>query len=245
MTRKATMLKAVTVFIAVFGFALAVGSPAQAQEKEEWHKPITQKGSAALMFSIDGLGTFNVQAPGMIAVPVPFLGNFPAGDSLMMLPGLGAKFFIADDLALRVMLGFNHTSAKATDTTETPSTRNTLASSTAWGVGAGAEMHFRPLYSVTPYGGIQVMYVSSSTDEPTNADITYSGHNLGVQLFFGFDWFVTRGIAVGAEGGLGWQSWALDQKYSPKTGSSTEVNGPVGSSIALAMNGLVHVVVYF
>jgi hypothetical protein len=246
MIRKASMLKAIAVFVAVFGFSLAVLSPAQAQEKDEWNKPITKSGSAALIFSIDGLGTFNVRAPGMISVPIPRTGLSGSGlDSLMPLTGIGGKFFISDDLALRLGLGFNTMTSKAADTTASPSTTNYLATTTAWGLGVGAEMHFRPLYSVSPYGGLQIMFASSSATEPSDEVTTYSGHSFGVQAFFGFDWFVTRGIALGAEGGLGWQTWGLERKFTPKTGTSTDFNGPVGSSIAIAMNGLVHVVVYF
>ncbi|MDP4198865.1 MAG: DUF3575 domain-containing protein [Bacteroidota bacterium] len=237
MIRKATVA---TVLIAVFGLCVGLSTNANAQEKDDWMKPITKQGSAAFVFTINGLGSFGIGGPGLGAVPVPIQGDFnprsPA-DSMMTLNGLGMKYFFSDDMALRVALGFNHSSRKDFDTS------SFAPAMTAWGIGVGVEDHFRPLYSVSPYAGLQVKYASESADEQSNQNITYSGHTFGIGAFAGFDWFVTHGIAIGAEGGLGWMTSSFSQTLSGTGGSTT--TGPDVSSIALAMDGLVHVVVYF
>ncbi len=234
MIRKAIVLLA---FVGTFGLSIGLVTSARAQEKDDWTKPITKQGSAALLFTINGLGSFNVGAPGLGPVPAAITGNFSESspsDSMATLMGAAFKYFVSDDLAVRILLGFNHSSRKALDTS------SFAPGQTLWGIGAGAEMHFRPLYSTSPYVGAQITLASSSTDEPTNKDITYSGSAFGVEAFAGFDWFFTRGLAVGAEGGLGWMSSSFTSTLKGK-----DTKGPVMSNIALATNGNVHVVVYF
>jgi hypothetical protein len=63
----------------------------------------------------------------------------------------------------------------------------------------------------------------------------------------GFDWFFTRGMAIGAEWGLGFTT-----SSSSTESGGTSVDGPSPNSIALGMvgsgisgSGSVHAVVYF
>src|SRR3569623_883316 len=93
-------------------------------------RPITKQGSAGFLFAINGIGTFGISAPG-----IGFGNNAQYG--------VGMRYYLADDLALRVLLAFQNASTDSNTLNGTPK-----SSSTSFGIGAGIEHHFRPLYSI-------------------------------------------------------------------------------------------------
>jgi hypothetical protein len=212
-------------FILVAGFALS----AIAQDESNIIRPITKSGSAAFVFNISGLGAFGptAQAIGTIAT-VP-------------IAGVGVKYYLSDDLAAKVLLAF----------ASTDDGRDSLGTSTmGFGIGAIIEAHFGPLYSTSPYlgGGIKFASGSSTTDiAGTDTDAETSGTQITIMAVAGFDWFFTRGIAIGAEWGLGYTMTSSDDGVDA-------TDEPTSSSIGLGMTsaggglsgtGSVHAVVYF
>ena len=200
----------------VLGLTLGITGSSRAQDnagKDEIIRPITKQGSAAFVLTLGGLGTFNIGAPSING----------------MMSGVGVKYFLADDMALRILLGFANSSSPSTaDTSSTLST-------TTFGIGAGVEWHFRPLYSTSPYVGAQIGFSSTSSD--VTKDATDKTTAFSVTAIAGFDWFFTHGIAAGAEMGLGFQS-----NGGTKTNGASKTST---STISLATNPNVHLVVYF
>ncbi len=202
----------------VLGLTLSLTTGLRAQSeaaKEEIIRPITKAGSAAFMFTINGLGDFKIGAPSING----------------MGSGVGAKWYVIDDLAIRVLLGLSSSQLRDSG--------STALTTTSFGVGVGGEYHFRPLYSTSPYVGAQIGFTSTSQDIDIGAlkienDKTTT---FSVAVIAGFDWFFTRGMAVGAELGLGFQS---NGGTTAAGTSKTSV-----STIALATNGNVHIIVYF
>ena len=184
-------------------------------------RPITREGSAAFLFTIQGLGTFGLGAP-----------TIGSGDAAMA--GAGMKWYFSDNLALRLLIALNNTSNKTT----TGSTSTTVTS-TGFGLGAGVEYHFRPLYSTSPYIGGQLGFASNSQDAGTAGKTALT--SFGLNVFAGFDWFWTRGIAAGAEYGLGFASGS--GTFTPSGGSSSDL--PSSTTIGINGAGNVHLVVYF
>jgi len=205
----------------VLGLALGLANTSRAQDtKDEVIRPITKQGSAAFMFTIAGLGTFGIGAPAI------------NGGSVAQASGVGVKYFLADEMALRLLLGFSSSTRQSPADTE-----KTLSSST-FGIQAGVEMHLRPLYSTSPYVGLQIGYSMTSSDDAFGTTtVTDKNSAFSVLAFAGFDWFFTRGIAVGAEMGLGFTS-----NGGTKTNGASKTST---SAIALATNPNVHAVVYF
>jgi hypothetical protein len=208
-----------TKFAAALVVVLGLAGSAFAQETTtdaNIIRPITKQGSAAFMYTFSGLGTFNFGAPN--------IGG--------QMGGIGVKYFFADDLAIRGLIGYSSTSSPAPgDTTKSLGTSQ-------FGIGVGVEDHFRPLYSTSPYVGVQLGYGMTSMDELVGSDIkSVKGNSFSAGVFAGFDWFFTRGLAVGAEGGLGFTS----NGGTNAAGNSIESR----SSIAIATNGSAHLVVYF
>jgi hypothetical protein len=217
-------MKSILRSLAVLAVLVGFSSSAFAQDDANIIRPITKQGSAAFMFTINGLGTFGLGAP-----------SFNPG---LDAAGFGFKYFLADDVALRVLLGFN---SKSVDTPET--------SHTMFGVGVGAEYHFRPLYSTSPYIGAQIGFQSTSDESVQNilgteVTSTTTASKFNFSAFAGFDWFFTRGIAAGAEFGLGFTSESSSSEASGG-GNSQESDGPATTTIALNSAGNVHLVVYF
>lgn len=214
-------MKSILRSLAVLTLLVGFSSSAMAQDDANIIRPITKQGSAAFLFTINGLGDFGI-------------GTVPIVDG--MSAGFGMKYFISDDMALRILLGFNSQSG------ETAGTNPVDTGSTAFGLGVGVEYHFRPLYSTSPYVGAQVGFGSTNTDMGTvgGNDNSMSSTMLAVGAFAGFDWFFTRGMAAGAEFSLGFQTHSGESKSG---GTTTE--HPATTSVALSGGGNVHLVVYF
>lgn len=219
-------------FVLVAGFALS----AFAQDESNIIRPITKSGSAAFVFNVSGLGAFGPAAPGIGTV---------AGQ---LISGAGVKYYLSDDLAAKVLLAFG-TTDNGVD-----ADKGTNISSTQLGLGAIIEVHFGPLYSTSPYAGGGIHFASGSSTSKTSVggtatESSSSGTQITIMAVAGFDWFFTRGIAIGAEWGLG---YTMNSSSSETTGSPS-VDGPSNSSIGIGMtgnggisgSGAVHAVVYF
>jgi hypothetical protein len=241
MIRTASTFKAILVCIAVSAISLTFLRPAQAQEKEEMNRPITTKGSAAFMFTIVGLAPFNVSGPG-IGSPLVIDS---AGEPIQVpLTGAGFKYFFADDMALRIGLGFNTFSNGA------DSLAGGANTTTAFGIAVGFEDHPRALYTTSPYFGGQVSYSHGSTENKkiiSSKDYTTknSANSISVGALAGFDWFIARAVAIGAEVNLGFTTTSSSTEITDITPKTTTTDHPSASGIALSTQGLVHVVVYF
>lgn len=218
------MSRKFTTFAAALLVILGMAGSAMAQDDANIIRPITKQGSAAFLFTIQGLGTFGIGSPGI-------------GSGSGVLYGAGMKYYISDDLALRILLALNNTSTKTT-----VGTTSVTATGMDFGIGVGAEMHFRPLYSTSPYVGAQIGFASGSTDNGGSgaSQVKTSSSNFGINVLAGFDWFWTRGIAMGAEYGVGFTS-----SSGTTTTGGTSVDNPSSTMIGISNSGNVHLVVYF
>lgn len=169
----------------------------------------------------------------------PFQSNFdPAYVSTvsvynaanMDLFGAGFRYFFTNEIAVGVGLNLGTSSS----TQEFANGDKTETSSTNFGIGVDANYHFKPLYSVSPYVGLNINIGSYSsnlkeTEGGTTTEIDYSGSGFGAGINFGFDWFFTEGISLGGKYTLGFRSLG---KPDQKTGNVT-IEGPSSSSIGI------------
>jgi hypothetical protein len=196
--------------IIILALLAALSAPSYAQETGDWPKPMTHAGDAALLFGVQGLGVFGIEGPGIAELDNPLFSNDTTNPVLHngAVFGVGGKYFIADDIALRILLGFNSTSEGAD---------SVLRSFSVFGLGVGAEYHFRPIYSVSPHIGASVGLAfgnfTDSASAPPHSSASTSTFSVGA--FAGADWYSTNGVALGAEMGIA---------FSTRSGSST-VNG--------------------
>jgi outer membrane protein W len=209
--------KSVLTLLMVAG--LATASFAQ----DDAPRPITKSGSAAWMFSINGLGTFGVGG-----------SSIGTGDSDNPVLAAGFKTYISDDMAIRAMIGFSTSSSGEKET------GSGAHSSTALGIAAGIEMHTGPLYAISPYFGGQISYgMYSNTNETTSNTLEESYGQLGLAVLAGFDWYFTKGIFLGAEYNLGFATMSASA-----TSGGTTTDAPSSSVIGIG-SGNVHLGVHF
>ncbi len=217
----------IVAFAFVLTFAFGIARTSFAQETDNSIiRPLTKSGSAAMIFELAGIGTFGFSGPNV----------GPLNSAV------GMKYFVADDMAIFVLAGFNSSSG---DTTQA-STISAKPSTTQFGIAAGIQAHMRPLYSTSPYVGGQISFGSSSYDNggSGNNDFKRSSSSFGVAAIAGFDWFFTRGLCLGGQVALGFASTSASETGS-ETGTSTTVDSQSNTTIALATSTSVHLNVYF
>lgn len=217
-------------FVLTFVFGIARTSRAQDADKDVI-KPLTAQGSAAMIFELSGIGTFGIGGPGIL--------GFSSS-------AVGMKYFMADNMALFVLAGLNTTSGTPGNTT--PDSTSAKPSATTFGIAAGIQDHFRPLYSTSPYVGGMVSFASTSSNdgESGNSERKTSASTFGVQALAGFDWFFTQGLCLGGEVSLGFASTS-SSATGPNEGATGSVttNYQSVTTIALATGASVHLDVYF
>lgn len=219
------LLKTVFVVLVIASFA----SVSQAQD-ENIIRPSTKQGSAAWLFTFGGLGTMTLSQNGITSA------SNGVGANTM---GAGFKTYLADDLALRAILGLDINS-HGEEKTSPGKTSNTT-----FGIAVGIEMHTHDVYSTSPYFGAQIGFGSGSSTQTftptggTTAESTSSGSTFGIGVFAGFDWYFTRGIAVGGEFGLGFNSMS-----GSTDNGTTSADLPSATSIAIG-SASVHLAVHF
>jgi len=251
------MTRSITKFAAACLVTLGLASASYAQNDNDIIRPITTSGSAAFLFSLNGLGDFNIGGPlvGSTALPESINADgttsatTTTGGSLVV-PGMGFKFFVSENMALRVALAFRLYEDGKEDLGSSVVGGPGKVQRNTTGINFGGEYHFRPLYSTSPYIGALISFVTDNhkrvysptggATQTTNLKST----SFGVGAVGGFNWFFTRGLAVGAEYGLGFTTTSTVVDLPQNPGKTDE---PVNTDVGLGIGGggAVHLVVYF
>jgi opacity protein-like surface antigen len=204
---------------------LAVTGIAKAQDT----KPKTQSGNKALLFSISGLGTFGITGAESGSVPFTTLGFDTIFTGLRLqqpIYGIGMKFYLADNLALRAGVGF------ASSTQSTPRTNDTTGKTddvtdVILGLSPALEIHLVNAGPVTAYTGAFVNFstrVNTSGDESDTlvGTTTKTYTSFGGGAMFGVEYFPWSAVSLGAEYRLGVTSTSssTDRKGVSKDGPS-------------------------
>ena len=211
---------ALTLVLLVSSFSFAQYSPVN--KNYDGVMPEVKKGSKSLIFTY-----------------TPFqsnLGSVPAGAyttssgtsytdlSQVNLAGIGFQYYVSNNISLGGGINFGSTTINASDSTGSDLSR------TVFGISVDANYHFRSLYSVSPYIGVNLNFgMLSQTVTPTASGSTATdtkGNSFAGGLNFGFDWYFTEGISLGGKYTLSFRSWGAPEV----TTGSTTVNGPDGST---------------
>jgi len=217
-----SLSKSVLALLMVAGLATI----SMAQDNDDITRPITKSGSMAFVFNLGGIGTFGL-APQAI-------GSVNMGSTGSTVTGAGVKWYISDNQAIKILLGLSMTD----DGNDPANTTN--VSGSMFGIGAQYEYHFGPLYSTSPYVGGGISFASGSTTSENSAGKTsQSGTNINIAAVGGFDWFFTKGLALGAQYSLGYSMNSMSSDPAPAT------DYPTSSTIGIAGGGSVHFLAYF
>jgi len=160
-------------------------------------------------------------------------------------PELRLRYFMADDMAIRVKIGLGSTSTTTKQTATIGGASVEAETKTKSGFGLaltpGIEKHFAGSSKLSPYVGaelpigfgtgatVEVSNGDNAAGTPTGTGDSYkseagSQFNLGLRLVLGADYYVADGLYLGLEGGLGIFSMA-------STGDAT-VNSTTGGTAA-------------
>lgn len=189
--------------------SLFVVSASFAQINKNWDgtKPEVYKGSKNFVFLYSPFvsGSFG-------SVPSGYFTTDTVNTNINNMVGVGFQYYITNGIALAV--GLNFGSASWEPLTVAGTTQK--SSSTAFGVSLDGNYHFKSLYSVSPYLGLNVNFGSfSSTYDYTAPGVTASqkstGSSVGFGLNFGFDWYFTPGLSLGGKYTLGMQMYGAPE----------------------------------
>jgi hypothetical protein len=187
----------------LFVMSLFVVSASFAQINKNWDgtKPEVYKGSKNFVFLYSPFVSGS-------------LGSVPSGSyttdtvsaTVNNMFGVGFQYYVSNELALAIGLNFGSRSWEPLASGGVTQ----KSSSTAFGVSLDGNYHFKSLYGVSPYLGLNVNFGSfSSTYDYTGPGVTASqkqtGGSIGFGANFGFDWYFTPGLSLGGKYTLGMQ----------------------------------------
>jgi Putative OmpA-OmpF-like porin family len=155
--------------------------------------PLIGTISAGLSYTAIQTGTGNAQS---------------FNDLATIAPSLKGRYFLSDDLALRVQLGVLSSSATTkVEPTTGPSTEQKISRS-GFNLALGIEKHFSGAERLSTYGGADLVFgLVSAKAKSNNGTAEFSGKqkgtSFGLRVVTGFDYYFIPKVYLGAELGLG------------------------------------------
>jgi len=202
-------------------------------------KPLTQAESKALLFDLGGLANLGA-------------GNYGGG--------IGAKYYLAQNVALRLSLGFT-TSTQTTKNTESPLPANRLGesglTSTTFTLGPAITYNIVVSSAVAAYVGGMLSY-SSTRDrrEGNNAGLgvgfdsgeayRQSTTSWGFAGILGVEWFPWESISLSGEYRLGYNHTSSEfESNTPAVSVTTEGPSTSGLGLGSANSAALTLAVFF
>jgi|WetSurMetagenome_2_1015567.scaffolds.fasta_scaffold276038_2 hypothetical protein len=225
-----------------------VSSFSFAQINKGWDgtKPEVYQGAKSLVFLYSPFVSTNFSGnfAGSI-LPINANGTdttlWPAA-SISQLYGIGFQYYVTHQISL--VAGFNFGSS-STEYQYTGPAHSLKISQTTFGFSVDGNYHFKSLYSVSPYLGLNVnIGMNSLTADEVSGGVTYtykcSNTVIGAGLNLGFDWYFTPGLSLGGKYTLGMQASTSGNEVTVTSGATTITNkspkySSLGTGIASIM----------
>lgn len=209
-------------------------------------KPMNNQGNMAWLFTFTGLSNFGIG--GLFTVNPPALnfgndfhgtgnGNSPLffANSSTRVPGVGLRYYLANNMALRGGLGIGILSQSQKNSNSSLS--DNTASGMLLGIQAMLEFHMNGLGALSPYLGAGIGFHSGSYTTKTYSSATNSDEMKNSSSLFnilgacGFEWFFANRMSLGAEYQLGIGMASGSMTDSPSGGTSTTTDAPSSTNI--------------
>jgi hypothetical protein len=184
---------------------------------------MTKQGTWALNFTMNGLGDFGVHGYPASSITAP-------DGSVLTLYGLGASYFISDDMAIRAGLAFNNTNYN----TKEEGVGENDVTLMGFGINPALLWYFLGEGPVAAYWGPAVMFGSYSEKDEftptagTGTSTTSSITEFGAGIVMGAQWWAWDQVAFNAEYMLSYNS----ATSSIESGSTT-TDGPSITSFGI------------
>lgn len=229
--------------LVALSLVLFVSSFTFAQINKNWDgtKPEVYAGSKSFVFVYSPFVSPNFSSVTAGSYTDPNFTSGGAVDSststINQLVGIGFQYYASNNIAL--VFGLNFGSKSSSPTTVGP-TASYKTSETMFGLSVDANYHFKSLYSVSPYLGINANFgMHSFTQEFSNSKAEVSGNAIGAGVNFGFDWYFTPGLSLGGKYTLGFLSGSQPDVKFTTGGTTNEFKGAsktaIGTGIASIM----------
>jgi opacity protein-like surface antigen len=206
--------------------------------------PKTKAGNKALLFTFGGLSNLGA-------------GVYPPPPTSDFIGGIGGKYYLSNNLALRLGVGFSTTTKtekNPTSPTPTGQKGERDETTTSFTIAPGVTYNLAVTGPVVAYVGAQILYVSTNTSRDgaggngfdSDSKVETSASGFGAGAILGVEWFPWENISFGAEYALTFISFSGDTE-STFDGTSTKSDGPSTTSIGTAaLNGAnLTIAVYF
>ena len=162
------------------------------------------------------------------------------------LPSLRFRYFLADDLAIRVDLSLSGNSEENNFGTTDASGMQEISSSD-FSMRIGAEKHWGGNEKFSPFASAMLGFGSNSSTETwtnydgngyadgVNAEVESGGSSFGILLGLGADYWITKSFYMGTELGWGWISNTEDDGTTKINGNTTTTLGASSSGFGEGM----------
>jgi hypothetical protein len=230
-------------FFFVLLFSLMTFAVASAQDT----KPKTSAGDASFNFTIYGFGSFGLNGPLVGATPQ---GN-TLGDTLVgslyelfgmkyahPVWGVGFTYFMADNMALRVALGFNSVS----NTTPINDSLDTKDSKFTFGIAPALQIHLVNAGPVTAFTGVALSFATSSISKGEDSlEQSSTQTSFGGGPILGAEFYPWDNISLGVESQFG----VILNSTSTQVGSKDPVDGKSSVEIGFILPFAVNLGIHF
>ncbi|OCB77929.1 outer membrane beta-barrel protein [Flavobacterium crassostreae] len=182
---------------------------------------------------------------GTITTEVNLTGGLNNANFNLNGGGLKFRYFLKEDMALRVGLGLNSETSEVEMTTPVVATATTKSSSNT--IKLGIEKHFAGSDRLSTYAGADLLIKMGNESEEgkynnTTTKTEQKSSGFGVGLFTGADYYIVKKVYLGVEAGLSFMSNTLKDKETTTTGQPTiTVPGNKGSNLATNVFGGVRI----
>lgn len=196
--------------------------------------PRSSAGDFALLFDLGGLAQLALNG-----------FNAAGVDTMNVGAGFGAKYFLANDLALRLGLAVGSTNA----TQPVDSVNNDEFSVFRFAIAPGVVYNVAKTGAVAGYVGGQIAYgMSSSTRNPVSdaePDVEASTSSFSVAAIIGGEWFPWSGVSLSAEYQLGFGTSSAEEERTIEGQTPVRIELPTESSFGLGSRGVLTAAIYW
>jgi hypothetical protein len=216
-------------FVLLFSFmTLAVAS---AQDT----KPRTSMGNASLNFTLYGFGSFGLNGPLVGTTP-----QFNESADTMAGPvfGVGGTYFVADNMAIRIALGFNTVS----NTTPINDSLDSKDGAFTFGIAPALQVHLINAGPVTAFTGVALSFATTSRSQGEDSlEVSSTQTSFGGGPIIGAEFYPWDNVSLGVESQFG----VILNSTSTQVGSKDPVDGPSSIAIGFILPFAVNLGIHF
>jgi hypothetical protein len=210
---------------------------AQTSTSTDGIRPRSSAGDFALLFDLGGLADLALNG---------FRGG--VGDTSEVGAGFGAKYFVADDIAVRLGLSVLTSSASRPVGSDSLGLNDEF-SVFRFGITPSVLVNVMKTGPVAGYLGGQVSFATTTSDNnPADelvADVEGSSTAFGVAGIIGAEWFPWQSVSLSAEYVLGFATSSAEETRTLPNTPEQRFELPTETTVGLRSRGVLNVAIYW